>query len=50
MIKGLVEKKYNVLPLELQISKKGKKAKVNHLEQEPSKPLYWLAKCGYVCT
>lgn len=33
VIKGLVEKKYNVLPLELQISKKGRKAKVNHIEQ-----------------
>lgn len=33
-IKALVEKKQGLLPLELYISKKGKKAKVNHLEQK----------------
>jgi DNA replication and repair protein RecF len=32
-IKGRIEKKHNSLPLELIISKKGKKAKCNHLEQ-----------------
>ncbi|OKL37404.1 DNA replication/repair protein RecF [Domibacillus mangrovi] len=32
-IKGRVKKKHQSLPLELIISKKGKKAKVNHLEQ-----------------
>mgnify|MGYP003557291996 CR=1 FL=1 len=32
-IKGDVFKKYGRLPLELTLSKKGKKAKVNHLEQ-----------------
>lgn len=32
-IKGLVEKRQGILPLELYISNKGKKAKVNHLEQ-----------------
>jgi len=32
-IRGEVQKKYGRIPLELTISKKGKKAKVNHLEQ-----------------
>lgn len=32
-IKGDIQKKYGSLPLELILSKKGKKAKVNHLEQ-----------------
>ena len=32
-IKGDIQKKYGHLPLELILSKKGKKAKVNHLEQ-----------------
>ncbi|MEM1502470.1 DNA replication/repair protein RecF [Domibacillus sp. 8LH] len=32
-IKGRVQKKHQSLPIELLISKKGKKAKVNHLEQ-----------------
>lgn len=32
-IKGDIQKKYGQLPLELILSKKGKKAKVNHLEQ-----------------
>ncbi|MEK4483996.1 DNA replication/repair protein RecF [Psychrobacillus sp. FSL H8-0484] len=32
-IKGNIQKKYGRLPLELILSKKGKKAKVNHLEQ-----------------
>lgn len=32
-IKGDIQKKYGHLPLELLLSKKGKKAKVNHLEQ-----------------
>lgn len=32
-IKGGIQKKYGRLPLELVLSKKGKKAKVNHLEQ-----------------
>ncbi|HZG70371.1 MAG TPA: DNA replication/repair protein RecF [Chondromyces sp.] len=32
-IRGRVEKQYNSLPLELSISKKGKKAKLNHIEQ-----------------
>ncbi len=32
-IKGDVQKKYGRLPLELTLSKKGKKAKVNHIEQ-----------------
>ncbi|AYC28373.1 DNA replication/repair protein RecF [Paenisporosarcina cavernae] len=32
-IKGNVHKKYGVLPFELTLSKKGKKGKVNHLEQ-----------------
>lgn len=32
-IKGTIQKKYGPLPLELTLSKKGKKAKVNHLEQ-----------------
>lgn len=32
-IKGDIQKKYGSLPLELVLSKKGKKAKVNHLEQ-----------------
>lgn len=34
IIKGNVEKRNTILPLELQISVKGKKAKVNHLEQK----------------
>jgi len=33
-IKGDVQKKYGHLPLELTLSKKGKKARVNHLEQK----------------
>lgn len=33
-IQGLIEKKYGTVPLELQISAKGKKAKVNRLEQK----------------
>lgn len=32
-IRGAIQKKYGHLPLELTLSKKGKKAKVNHLEQ-----------------
>lgn len=32
-IEGVVEKRYGELPIELTISKKGKKGKVNHLEQ-----------------
>lgn len=32
-IEGWIEKKINPLPLELVITKKGKKAKINHLEQ-----------------
>lgn len=32
-IKGTVKRKYGNLPMELVISKKGKKAKVNHIEQ-----------------
>ncbi|WP_313892696.1 DNA replication/repair protein RecF [Psychrobacillus sp.] len=32
-IKGDIQKKYGRLPLELVLSKKGKKAKINHLEQ-----------------
>jgi DNA replication and repair protein RecF len=32
-IKGRVQKKHQSLPIELIISKKGKKAKINHLEQ-----------------
>jgi len=32
-IEGKVEKRSSVVPLEIQISKQGKKAKVNHLEQ-----------------
>ena len=33
-IRGAIQKKYGHLPLELTLSKKGKKAKVNHLEQK----------------
>ncbi|MET3575869.1 DNA replication/repair protein RecF [Bhargavaea ullalensis] len=33
-IEGVVERKYGPLPLELILSKKGKKARVNHLEQQ----------------
>ena len=33
-IEGAVQRKYGVLPLELTLSKKGKKARVNHLEQQ----------------
>lgn len=33
IIKGVVEKRTNTVPLEVQISKKGKVARVNHLEQ-----------------
>jgi DNA replication and repair protein RecF len=33
-IRGVIEKKYGPVPLELQISTKGKKAKVNRLEQK----------------
>ena len=32
-IKGVIEKKYGAIPIELNISKKGKKGKVNHIEQ-----------------
>lgn len=32
-IEGVVEKRYGELPIELTVSKKGKKGKVNHLEQ-----------------
>ncbi len=32
-IEGTIQRKYGALPLELVISKKGKKARVNHLEQ-----------------
>jgi len=32
-IEGVVQKKYGPLPIELTLSKKGKKGKVNHLEQ-----------------
>lgn len=34
VISGRIEKKHGSVPLELQISNKGKKAKVNHLEQK----------------
>lgn len=34
LVKGWIEKKHSSIPLELQISKKGKKAKVNHIEQQ----------------
>lgn len=32
-IEGVVEKRYGSLPIELTVSKKGKKGKINHLEQ-----------------
>ena len=32
-IEGVIEKRYGSLPIELTISKKGKKGKINHLEQ-----------------
>lgn len=32
-IEGVIQKKYGPLPIELTISKKGKKGKINHLEQ-----------------
>lgn len=32
-IKGVIEKKYGPIPIELNLSKKGKKGKVNHIEQ-----------------
>lgn len=32
-IEGVVEKRYGAMPIELTISKKGKKGKINHLEQ-----------------
>ena len=32
-IEGMVEKRYGSLPIELTVSKKGKKGKINHLEQ-----------------
>lgn len=34
IVKGVVQKKISKIPLELQISKKGKTARVNHLEQK----------------
>ena len=49
-IKGDIQRKYGHLPLELIFSKKGKKAKVNHLEQTKTKQLYWSVKCRDVCT
>ncbi|WP_391206060.1 DNA replication/repair protein RecF [Psychrobacillus sp. L4] len=45
-IKGDIQKRYGRLPLELILSKKGKKAKVNHLEQ--TKLSYYIGQLNVV--
>ena len=48
-IEGRVQKQYGSLPMELLISKKGKKAKCNHIEQQRLSNMLEI-ECGYVCT